>query len=82
VPVCKKEVQSLLGKINYLRKFISNLAGRIEPLLPQIRLKHEGEFSWGREQQEAFDRIKGYLASALVLRVPRVGEAFKVYVTA
>jgi hypothetical protein len=26
-PVCKKDVQKLLGKINYLRHFISNLAG-------------------------------------------------------
>jgi hypothetical protein len=26
-PVCKKDVQKLLGKTNYLRHFISNLAG-------------------------------------------------------
>jgi hypothetical protein len=26
-PVCKRDVQKLLGKINYLRRFISNLAG-------------------------------------------------------
>jgi hypothetical protein len=26
-PVCKKDVQMLLGKINYLCRFISNLAG-------------------------------------------------------
>jgi hypothetical protein len=26
-PVCKKDVQKLLSKINYLRHFISNLAG-------------------------------------------------------
>jgi hypothetical protein len=26
-PVCKKDVQQLLGKINYLRHFISNLVG-------------------------------------------------------
>jgi hypothetical protein len=26
-PVCKKDVQKLLGMINYLRHFISNLAG-------------------------------------------------------
>jgi hypothetical protein len=29
-PVCKKDVQKLLGKINYLRHFISNLAGQME----------------------------------------------------
>jgi hypothetical protein len=28
-PVCKKDVQKLFGNINYLRHFISNLAGRV-----------------------------------------------------
>jgi hypothetical protein len=44
-PVCTKDVQKLLGKINYLRCFISNLAGRVESLLPLVRLKHEEEFN-------------------------------------
>jgi hypothetical protein len=34
-----------LGKINYLRQFISNMAGKVESLLPLVRLKHEREFS-------------------------------------
>jgi hypothetical protein len=46
-PVCKKDVQKLLSKINYLCSFISNLAGRVESLLPLVRLKHEEEFTWG-----------------------------------
>jgi hypothetical protein len=49
-PMCKKDVQKLLGKINYLRYFISNLAGRVKSLLPLVRLKHEEEFTWGAEQ--------------------------------
>jgi hypothetical protein len=48
--VSKKEVQKLLGKINYLRHFISNLAVRVESLLPLVRLKHEEEFTWRAEQ--------------------------------
>jgi hypothetical protein len=46
-PVCKKDVQKLLGNINYLRHFISNHAGRVEPLWPLVQLKHEEEFTWG-----------------------------------
>jgi hypothetical protein len=46
-PVCKKDVQKLLGKIIYLQCFISNLAGRVDSLLPLVRLKHEEEFTWG-----------------------------------
>jgi hypothetical protein len=49
-PVCKKDVQKLLGKINYLHHFISNLAGRVESLLPLVQLKYEKEFSWGGGQ--------------------------------
>jgi hypothetical protein len=49
-PVCKKDVQKMLGKINYLLCFISNLEGRVESLLPLVRLKHKEEFTWGAEQ--------------------------------
>jgi hypothetical protein len=48
-PTCKPDVQKLLGKINYLRRFISNLAGKIDSFLPLVRLKHENEFIWGEE---------------------------------
>jgi hypothetical protein len=51
-PVCKKDVQKLLGKINYLRHFISNLVGRVESLLPLVRLKHEEEFAWGQNSEK------------------------------
>jgi hypothetical protein len=49
-PVCKKDAQKLLNKINYLHCFISNLARRVESLLSLVRLKHEEEFIWGVEQ--------------------------------
>jgi hypothetical protein len=45
--VCMKDVQKLLGKVNYLRHVISNLAGKVESLLPLVQLKHEEEFIWG-----------------------------------
>jgi hypothetical protein len=45
---CKLEVQKFLGKINYLRKFISNLAGKIDAFTPILRLKNDAEFTWGR----------------------------------
>jgi hypothetical protein len=80
-PVCKKDVQKLLGKINYLRHFISNLAGRVESLLPLVRLKHE-EFTWRAEQRQDFDKIKDYLVTPPVLRVPKAGNPFKMYIAA
>src|SRR4051812_37976354 len=58
-PSTKKELQSLLGKINFLR-FISNLSGRIQAFSPLLRLKH-GNFEWTNNNEEAFEKIKQYL---------------------
>ncbi|XP_055609554.1 uncharacterized protein K02A2.6-like [Uranotaenia lowii] len=50
------EIKSFLGLANYLNKFIPNLAAVDEPLR---RLLHQtAKFSWGQEQQHAFDVIK------------------------
>jgi hypothetical protein len=57
-PVCKKDAQKLLGKINYLHHFISNLAGRVESLLPLVRLKHEEELTWGQNNDKLLRRSK------------------------
>jgi hypothetical protein len=78
----KKDVQKLLGKLNYLRCFISNLAGKVKSFLPLVCMKHEDEFAWGEEQKKAFEKIKECLSKAPVLREPKVGEAFKLYVAA
>jgi hypothetical protein len=48
-PTSKMDVQKLLGKVNYLRRFIVNLAGKVESFLPLIQLKHEEGFIWGAE---------------------------------
>ena len=81
-PACKKDLQKFLGKVNYLRRFISNLSGKIDAFTPILRLKNEAEFIWGAEQQEAFDKIKKYLSSPPVLKAPKRGIPFRIYVAA
>jgi hypothetical protein len=46
-PTCKKELQRLLGKVNYLRRFICNLSGKVDAFTPLLRLKSAAEFTWG-----------------------------------
>jgi hypothetical protein len=75
-------VQKLLGKINYLRRFIANLAGKIDPLLPLVRLKHEKDFKWGAQQRSALKRIEEYLSSPPVFEAPNIGKEFKLYIPA
>ena len=49
-PRCKRDMQKFLGKVNYLRRFISNLSGKISAFTPILRLKEESEFTWGADQ--------------------------------
>jgi hypothetical protein len=72
--------QKFLDKVNYLRRFISNLSGKIDVFTPILRLNNEAEFTWRAKQQEAFEKIKYYLSSPLVLKAPRRGVPFKLYI--
>ena len=68
--------------MNYLRRFIANLFGKIIPFNPILKLKDESEFTWGAKQQEAFKKIKEYLSTSPVLCAPRRGVPFKLYIAA
>jgi hypothetical protein len=46
-PTTKKELQQFIGKINFIRRFISNLSGRIEPFMELVKIKTNEEFRWG-----------------------------------
>ena len=50
-PTCKKDLQKFLGKVNYLRRFIFNLSGKIDSLTPILWLKDEAEFTWGQNSK-------------------------------
>ena len=43
-PYTKKQLQSLLGKINFLRRFISNLSGKTKVFSPLLKIKKESDF--------------------------------------
>jgi hypothetical protein len=77
-PASKTELQSLIDKINFIRRFISNLSGRIKAFSPLLKLKADQEFVWGAEQQLALDEIKKYLTNPPVLVPPPTREAFQV----
>jgi hypothetical protein len=82
LPRCKNDMQKFLGKVNYLRQFISNLTGKISAFAPILRLKHEAESTLGANQQCAFDDIKRYLSSLPVMKAPMAGIPFWLYIAA
>jgi hypothetical protein len=75
-------MQKFLGKVNYLRRFISNLLGKISVFAPILQLKNEAEFTWGADQSYAFENIKRYLSSSLVMKTPMAGIPFQLYIAA
>src|ERR1044072_1105011 len=81
-PSNKKQLQSLLGKINFLRRFISNLSCRTTVSSPLVKLKKEEKFKWEEEHQKAFEEIKNYLINPPVLLPPTRSRPMKLYIAA
>jgi hypothetical protein len=50
-PTTNRELQQLIGKINFVRRFISNLSRWIESFMDLVNIKADEEFHWGVEQQ-------------------------------
>jgi len=71
----------LIGRINFIRRFISNLSGKIRAFSPLLKLKADQEFVWGIEQQLALDEIKNYLVNPPVLIPPQQGKPFRLYLS-
>ncbi|KAM1784883.1 hypothetical protein ACFX12_037849 [Malus domestica] len=53
-PTTKKQLQSLLGKINFLHRFIANSAGKMTTFSTLLKLKDSDKFEWREEHQAAF----------------------------
>jgi hypothetical protein len=81
-PQCKNDMQKFLGKVNYIRRFISNLSGKISAFAPIPRFKNEAEFTWEADQQRAFENIKRYLSSSPVMKAPMARISFRLYIAA
>ena len=47
-PMTKVELQSLIDKINFIRRFISNLSRKIQPFSSLLKLKADQDFVWGK----------------------------------
>ncbi|GJP63579.1 hypothetical protein CLOP_g20649, partial [Closterium sp. NIES-67] len=79
-PTNLKELQSFLGFVNYVRRFIPNMAGLSAPLTD--RLKDHDCFWWGERQQPAFDQLKIALTLPPVLRISDPDRPYEVVTNA
>jgi len=76
-PTSVKEVQQLTGRLTALSRFMSAGGEKGHPYFQC--LKWNSRFVWTEECEEAFVKLKQYLASPPVLCKPQVGAPLRLY---
>jgi hypothetical protein len=77
LPRSKKEVQAFLGRINFLRRFVSNFAELVKHMTTMLRKGNE--VKWTVEPRESFVQIKRSLTEAPVLISPDYSKDFMIF---
>ncbi|XP_026410327.1 uncharacterized protein LOC113305520 [Papaver somniferum] len=78
-PANVKELQTFIGRVSYVRRFIPGMAQLLCALTPL--LKKNKQFQWGDDQEQAFQKLKECLINARVLIPPVKGELLYLYTT-
>ena len=90
-PTCAEEVRQFVAFAGYYRRFIRNFSKVVRPLNevmpPQSqrkgsKTKNKEGFTWGREQQQAFETLKELMTSAPVLAYANFNEQFELHIDA
>lgn len=77
LPRSRKEIQSFLGKVNFVRRFISNFVEIVKDITRM--LKKGVDIKWTTEARNFFEQIKKALTQALVLISPDFSKEFLVF---
>ena len=77
LPQNLKALQSFNGQINFIRRFIPNLAELMKPL--QKLLKKDVKFVWIDEGKDAFRSIKDAISRSPVLISPDYSKEFQIF---
>lgn len=75
-----REVRSLLGTVNFYRKYLPNLSEVLAPL--HLLLKKDQQFFWGEKQESALAEVKRLLSSDPMVVLPDLNGNFRVEVDA
>ena len=77
LPRSKKDIQSFLGTINFIRRFISNFAELTKHITSM--LKKDSEVKWTEQAKTSFQDIKKAITSAPVLISPHFDKEFFIF---
>ncbi|XP_050217512.1 uncharacterized protein LOC126668350 [Mercurialis annua] len=81
-PKTKKQLQRLIGKINFLRRFTSNTAGRLRSWSVLLKGNDNDQFELTPEQQQVFDELKTYLVKPPIMMPPKPNQPLLLYISA
>lgn len=73
----KKAIESFLGIINFLRKFISDYTQRVKPL--QEMIKKDAINKWDKKEKDAFSHLKQVTTKAPSLYNPNYNKDLLLY---
>lgn len=74
LPHNKKAMQSFLGQINFVMRFVPDFSRIVSPL--QSMIKKNENFKWGQDEHEAFNVIKQEIINAPSLTTPNFSDPF------
>jgi len=77
-PTTKKQVQSLMGMLNYYSKFIPNFASLTFPLTQLLKGSKKQKIEWTTQCQEALRQVQQCFSKAPILILPNINEMFTI----
>jgi len=81
-PKTVKQLRGFLGLINYYKKLIHHRSHILEPLTRISSSNNKFFNGWGKEQDQAFTKIKSLMARQVLLHFPNFSKPFNVYTDA
>jgi hypothetical protein len=73
-PTSKQSMQSFLGQINFVRRFVPSFSEMVRPL--QNLIKKDTQYHWGPTENQAFNAIKKAIIDAPSLMSPDFSQDF------
>jgi hypothetical protein len=73
----KKSMQSFLGQINFVRRFVPSFSEMVRPLHNLI--KKDTQYHWGPLENQAFNSLKNAIIDAPSLMSPEFSQDFMLY---
>ena len=72
----KKQCRSLLGMVNFYRRYVPNCAEIIAPLSDLTKSRAPNIVEWGEKQERSFIQIKQLLSKEPILKLPDLDRPF------